>query len=157
VAKDAGGNVKPNEGLRLTNQAIGHGIAERCRGRDWSGCVADPAIFTEMGSASIYAEIKKAAAERHHPLHFSKANNERITGWQKMCDMLENAAAERPEKPGMWVFNTCVSFLRTVPTLQRDDARPDDVNTDQEDHCGDAARYGCNTTPAKAGLGRFYQ
>jgi hypothetical protein len=31
VAKDSGGNVKPVEGLRLTNQALGHGIAERCR------------------------------------------------------------------------------------------------------------------------------
>jgi hypothetical protein len=32
VAKDSGGNVKPKEGLRLTNQALGHGIAERSRG-----------------------------------------------------------------------------------------------------------------------------
>jgi hypothetical protein len=41
-----------------------------------------------------------------------------------MRDMLENAAADRPEKPGLWVFNKCVNFLRTVPTLQRDDNQP---------------------------------
>jgi hypothetical protein len=88
VAKDASGNVKPNEGLRLTNQAIGHGIAERSKGRTWSGCVADPAIFTEMGRESIYAEIKAAAAERGHTLTFGRANNDRVGGWQKMRDMI---------------------------------------------------------------------
>jgi len=98
VAKDAGGNVKPNEGLRLTNQALGHGIAERCRDREWSGCVADPAIFAEMGRESIYAEIRKAAEKRHN-IVFTRANNDRIGGWQRMRDMLENAAADRPEKP----------------------------------------------------------
>lgn len=156
VAKDDHGRIKPNEGQRLTNQALGHGIAERSKGRTWSGCVADPAIFAEMGRESIYAEIKKAAAEKGHALNFTRANNDRIGGWQKMRDMIENASIDRPEKPGLWVFNTCINFLRTVPTLQRDESRPDDVDTDQEDHCGDAARYGCNTTVSKAGLGRFY-
>jgi hypothetical protein len=149
VAKDSGGNVKPNEGLRLTNQALGHGIAERSRDRDWSGCVADPAIFAEMGRESIYAEIRKAAAERRHSLVFTRANNDRVGGWQKMRDMLENVAADRPEKPGLWVFNTCVNFLRAVPTLQRDENRPDDVDTDQEDHAVDACRYACNSTERK--------
>lgn len=55
----------------------------------------------------------------------------------------------RPEKPDLWVFNTCVNFLRTVPTLQRDDNRPDDVDTDQEDHSADACRYACNSTERK--------
>lgn len=155
VAKDGAGNVKPNEGTRLTNQALGHGIAQRCKGREWSGCVADPAIFAELGRESIYAEIRKAAAERGHTLVFGKANNDRIGGWQRMRDMIENAAVDRPEKPGLWVFNTCVNFLRTVPTLQRDDAKPDDVDTDQEDHCGDACRYACNNTPKTFTEGRM--
>jgi hypothetical protein len=155
VAKDAAGNVKPNEGLRLTNQALGKGIAERSRGRVWSGCVADPSIFANHGRESIYAEIRRAAAEAHHALTFAPANNDRVAGWQKMRDMLENAAADRPEKPGLWVFNTCVNFLRTVPTLQRDEARPDDIDTDQEDHCGDAARYACNSTPRAAAMSRY--
>ena len=72
-----------------------------------------------------------------------------------MRDMIENAAADRPEKAGLWVFNTCVNFLRTVPTLQRDESKPDDVDTDQEDHCADAARYACNSTPKKAGYAGY--
>lgn len=155
VAKDSGGNVKPNEGLRLTNQALGHGIADLCRDKEWSGCVADPAIFAEMGRESIYAEIKKAAAERRHNLVFTRANNDRVGGWQRMRDMLENAATDRPEKPGLWVFNTCVNFLRTVPTLQRDENKPDDVDTDQEDHAADACRYAANSTPKTLVEGRM--
>jgi len=154
IAKDAAGNVKPNEGLRLTNQALGYGIAERSKGRVWSGCVADPAIFSEMGRESIHEKIKRAAAEKGHVLSLGRANNDRIGGWQKMRDMIENAAADRPEKPGLWVFDTCVNFLRTVPTLQRDDSRPDDIDTDQEDHCGDAARYACNSMPKTMRVGQ---
>jgi hypothetical protein len=126
---------------------------------EWSGCVADPAIFAEMGRESIYVEIRKAAAERRHSFVFTRANNDpnndRVGGWQKMRDMLENAAADRPEKPGLWVFNTCVNFLRTVPTLQRDENKPDDVDTDQEDHAVDACRYACNSTERKLVEGRM--
>ena len=99
--------------------------------------------------------MRKAAAEANHTLTFTPANNDRISGWQKMRDMLENAAADRPEKPGLWVFSTCLNFLRTVPTLQRDEAKPDDIDTNQEDHIADAARYAVNSTPRVASVGRY--
>jgi len=35
------------------------------------------------------------------------------------------------------VFSTCKDFIRTVPALQHDQARPEDVDTDGEDHAGD--------------------
>jgi len=113
--------------------------------------------FLQKWAGSRSTPKSAKPAERHHVLNFAKANNDRIGGWQKMRDMIENAAADRPEKSGLWVFSTCVNFLRTVPTLQRDEANPDDVNSDQEDHCGDAARYACNTVPKKVGVGRYYQ
>ena len=116
--------------------------------------MADPSIFANHGRESIYAEMKKAAAEVNHTLNFAPGNNDRVTGWQKMRDMLENSAADRPEKPGLWIFNNCVNFLRTVPTLQRDEGRPDDIDTNQEDHIADATRYACNSTPKVASVGR---
>ncbi|UEM07254.1 hypothetical protein JL101_032680 (plasmid) [Skermanella rosea] len=72
TVKDAGGNVKPNEGLRLTSRAMGRGIAERSRGRTWSGWVVDPAIFTEVGRESIYAEIRKATAGKGQVLNVGR-------------------------------------------------------------------------------------
>lgn len=43
--------------------------------------------------------------------------------------------------PGLYVFETCRQFIRTVPVLPRDVKNPDDVDTRAEDHCYDETRY----------------
>ena len=45
------------------------------------------------------------------------------------------------------VFDTCRDFIRTVPVLQHDPARPEDLDTDAEDHVADEARYACLSRP----------
>jgi len=45
------------------------------------------------------------------------------------------------------VFETCRDFIRTVPALQHDPDRPEDLDTDGEDHAADEARYGCLSRP----------
>ena len=144
-AKTKTGDIVPNEGLRLTNLALGEGIAQRSLGYKFSGCVADPSIYSKLGRESIYDEMRKGAAEANHNLIMSPADNNRIGGWQKMRDMLENSRADRPEKPGLWVFETCHHWLRTVPVMQRSDTDFDDVDTTQEDHTADDTRYVCMT------------
>lgn len=139
--RDANGNLKHNEGMRLTNIALGNGIGIRSQDHNFSGCVADPAIFSQLGRESIYDEIRKGAAEVGHHLVFQRADNNRIAGWQRLRDMLEASAAPRPEKPGIWAFETCEHFARTIPVLQRDEKNPDDIDTDQEDHVADETRY----------------
>jgi hypothetical protein len=47
----------------------------------------------------------------------------------------------------MVVFDTCADFIRTVPTLQHDPARPEDLDTKGEDHVADEARYGVMSRP----------
>ncbi len=154
VAKDAKtGEILPNEGMRLTNLALGEGIADRSKGRKFSGCVADPSIFSKLGRESIYDEMKKGARDSLHNLIFSPADNNRIGGWQKMRDMLENAAQDHPEKPGLWVFENCHHWLRTVPVMQRSETDFDDVDTSQEDHCADDTRYACQTGARKLSVG----
>ena len=39
------------------------------------------------------------------------------------------------------MFNTCREFIRTFPALSYDPLRPEDINTDMEDHIYDATRY----------------
>jgi hypothetical protein len=58
-----------------------------------------------------------------------------------MREYLAESAKEHPETPGLWVFSTCVNFIRTVPVLQRDTHKPDDIDSDAEDHVADSARY----------------
>ncbi len=153
VAHKDDGSMMPNEGLRLTNLALGNGIAQRSLRYNFSGCVADPSIWNKLGRESIYTEMQKGAAEVGHKLFFTPADNNRVAGWQKMRDMLENAAKDRPEDPGLWVFNTCKQFIRTVPVLQRDDTKPDDLDTAQEDHVADDTRYICMTGPRTLKVG----
>ena len=51
--------------------------------------------------------------------------------------------------PMMYVFSNCKAFIRTIPLLQYDDHRPEDLDTDGEDHCADEARYFLMSRPIK--------
>jgi hypothetical protein len=161
VQKDASGNPKANVGLTLRNTAIGRGIVERSReyrghSVNWNGCVADPSIFSEHGRESIYVDLQRGAAEVGGSLNFERAQNDRVVGWTRMRDYLEESAKDHPERPGLWIFENCTNWLRTVPTLQRDEANPDDVETTQEDHCGDEQRYLILSQNRRGSSGRVY-
>lgn len=45
------------------------------------------------------------------------------------------------------IFDTCHAFARTVPVLQHDPARPEDLDTSAEDHVADEVRYACMSRP----------
>ena len=49
--------------------------------------------------------------------------------------------------PMMYVFKTCRGFIRTVPALLYDDVKPEDIDTDLEDHIADECRYVCMARP----------
>ena len=51
--------------------------------------------------------------------------------------------------PRMYVFNNCKAFIRTMPLLQYDDVRPEDLDTGGEDHVADEVRYFCMSRPVK--------
>jgi len=142
VAKDPQGYVKPDVGLNLMNTELGAGIVSRSKGRNFSGCVADPSIFTKAGGPSIYDQMRQGARDAGGMFTFSKADNSRVSGWKKMRDMLKSASEEHPESPGIWVFENCIDWIRTVPVLQRDGRNQDDIDTNSEDHAADETRYG---------------
>lgn len=48
------------------------------------------------------------------------------------------------------MFETCQDLIRTLPALQHDPDRPEDVDTDSEDHAPDEARYACMSYPYTA-------
>jgi dTDP-D-glucose 4,6-dehydratase len=49
--------------------------------------------------------------------------------------------------PMLFFFSTCEHTIRTVPALQHDEMRIEDVNTKGEDHAGDETRYACSARP----------
>jgi len=49
--------------------------------------------------------------------------------------------------PMWYCFKTCVALIRTLPALQHDMKKPEDCDTDGEDHAPDALRYGLMSRP----------
>lgn len=47
----------------------------------------------------------------------------------------------------LFVFDTCLDWFRTMPTLQHDKNQPEDLNSDMEDHAADETRYACMSRP----------
>lgn len=140
---------RPNVGLRMENEALGAEIFKVTRDAKFISSVADPSIFVEDGGDSIYTQLRKGAKAEAKKIgkpnqglpEFQTVDNSRIAGWTKMTTMLKQAGKPIAETPGMWVTESCVHFIRTVPVLQRSDKNPDDVDTDGEDHTGDESRY----------------
>lgn len=135
----------PNTGLRMTDVMIARGIVERetamgIRDRVKPG-PADSSIFhAEPGRKSI------ADAMREHGVSFTEADKRpgsRKAGWQRVRGMLEAALESPMEWPGLFVFDHCRQFIRTLPVLPRSDRDPDDVDTEAEDHIADEVRYRC--------------
>ena len=134
-----GWNGKPNEGLRLTAPEVGSGIKRREADETIADQVLDPAAFAEDGGPSI--------AERMG-LGWRPADNARVGrlgamgGWDQVRERLKGDG-----EPMVYVFSTCTHLIRTLPALQHDPHRAEDVNTESEDHAPDALRYLCMSRP----------
>jgi Terminase large subunit, T4likevirus-type, N-terminal len=139
---------RKNEGLKLPIGEIAARINRKIEGRGWdpricrrSGNVADTSIFDENdGRPSLAHDFEDAGVIWERA---DKGPGSRIQGVEQLRKML---SATKPvdglrERPGLFVCENCVEFLRTVPTLQRSDSNPEDVDTESDDHLFDAIRY----------------
>jgi hypothetical protein len=67
---------------------------------------------------------------------FHAADNARVPhrgsmgGW----DQLRSRLVGQDGRPMIYCFSTHAASIRTIPALQHDPARPEDVNTESEDH-----------------------
>ena len=102
--------------------------------------VADPAIWN-----AEYGESIADTAEKYR-IFFDKGDNKRIAGWQQVHYRL---AFDEEGIPMMYIFKNCKGFIRTMPLLQYDEHKPEDVDTSQEDHIADETRYMCMMNPMK--------
>lgn len=124
----------PNVGLKLTAEKVAQGIREREQEQQAYG-VIDPAAFQEDGGPSI--------ASRMAPTIWRPADNKRVPGW----DQLRGRLIGENGRPMLYFFSTCTHTIRTLPMLQHDPSKAEDVDTDSEDHAGDETRYACMSRP----------
>ena len=109
------------------------------KGREILG-VADPSIWDGSKGESVADTAVK------YGLYFSPGVNDRIPGWMQVHYRL---AFDENGYAGMYIFDTCKAFIRTIPTLQFDDQKPEDLNTEGEDHVADEVRYMCMSRPIR--------
>lgn len=135
---------EPNVGLKLDAEEVAVGIKKREQDEvvDEAMSVADPSMWKEDGGASIAERMLKAVKGNLGP-RFRPADNTRIAGWQQVRARLNGEDGH----PLLFVTADCLDFLRTVPALQHDPNRIEDVDTDGEDHAGDDLRYACMARP----------
>ena len=50
-------------------------------------------------------------------------------------------------RPMVYTFHTLVASIRTIPVLQHDPDRAEDLDTKSEDHAADDWRYACSSRP----------
>jgi len=138
-----GSDGRPNVGLRMPAEAVGEQIRVKEAGDTIAYGVADPAIFSSDGGPSIAERMGRCGA------YFRPADNARVTrggamgGWDQLRARLHGDDAG----PGLVIFETCRDLIRTLPALQHDPDKPEDVDTDNEDHAPDTLRYACMARP----------
>lgn len=151
VKRDNDGRPKANVGLRLSVEAVARGILERERGEkiDESLSRADPSMWKEDGGPSFIERMLKCDLKNPSAIvgpRFAPADNQRINGWQQMYARLAWEEVDDGE-PMLFVTEDCRDWWRTVPALQHNENKPEDVNSDMEDHAGDDTRYACMARP----------
>jgi hypothetical protein len=134
---------KADTGLKMTVEQVGAGIIERDSGDKMDYSVADPAIFAKDGGPSMSSRF----ADKK--VYFRRAKNKRTSteavhgGWDQMRDRLDGMDG----KPMLYFFDNCFDSIRTIPALQHDPNKAEDLDTKMEDHAADECRYACMSRP----------
>lgn len=139
------GASEPGVGLKLTAEEVAEGILSRqTEAEAGIGGVLDPSAFAQDGGPSIAERMAR------RKVFFRPADNKRVSqrgamgGWDQMRARLKGDADGNPM---VVCFSTCRDSIRTIPVLQHDHARPEDLDTEAEDHAADEWRYGCMSRP----------
>lgn len=150
--RDEAGRVLADTGLKLDVEDVAAGILRRevDAGEQVDGqlSVADPSMWKEDGGPSLIERLVLHRPKWWKPgmptLTLQPADNTRVTGWQQVRARL-NGTDDGDAL--LFVTEDCTDFIRTVPVLQHDKHKPEDVDSDGEDHVADEVRYACMARP----------
>lgn len=136
----------PNTGVQLPAELAGQRILQLEKGETLSYRVLDPAAFSSDGGPSIAERLYTGSSGA---LAFRRADNARVArlgamgGWDQMRSRMLGEGGH----PMVYTFDNCRDSIRTIPILQHDENRIEDVNSDMEDHAADDWRYACMSRP----------
>lgn len=125
-------------GLKMSTEDVAKGIKEREEKKEtFDMSVIDPSAFKEDGGPSH--------AERfgRKKIFWQRGDNQRVSGWQQVRDRLIGVG----EQAMIYFFTTCEHTIRTMPMMQHDKKKVEDMDTQGEDHACDETRYACMSRP----------
>lgn len=70
-----------------------------------------------------------------------KSPGSRINGLELARTRMKEANKKHPESAAIYIMDHCRASISIIPTLPRDEKKPDDVDTNAEDHIWDDIRY----------------
>jgi len=149
------GDADKPKGLCMLAEDIAQGIVQRQV--DWGineiikPGPADNSINSVENGNCVASDMRASVmvnGKRMRGVSWTKSDKRpgsRVIGWQQMRKYLSGALNKSKlprERPGLFICEQCVDFIRTVPLLPRDERKLDDIPTDNiEDHIADEARY----------------
>ena len=127
--------------------------------------VFDPAVFGDKQHHSLKKDSREGlsgaeimqetinewfeeAQKPNDAFLITRADNRRIEGWRNLRQWLRVVDNNSRFK----VFKTCMSFVTTFPANVHDERKPEDLDTDGEDHSADEARYAVMSRPPETDL-----
>ncbi|MEH3108989.1 MAG: terminase family protein [Agrobacterium cavarae] len=149
IKTDAEGKYMPNQGLKMTAEAVGTQVRVKDGTDRIEYGVLDPAAFAQDGGPSIAERMMQGSTGKNGST-FRAADNKRVPsrgamgGWDQMRSRLEG---DEDGRPMLFFFETCIHAIRTIPALMHDQNRPEDLDSDMEDHAADEVRYACMSRP----------
>lgn len=137
-----------NEGLKMPAKQVARGIIDMEQSLvsgKWimrrpspgpaDNAIADtqnpktPTIADDMGSKGVRWERS------------DKSPGSRKIGLELLRTRIAEAGKDHPEDAALYIFDHCRNLLEHLPVLQRDEKKPEDVDSSQEDHDYDSLRY----------------
>lgn len=115
-------------------------------GEDCVYTAASPDMWAERGIADI-GGVTLAEVFATHGVPLIRADNTRLSGWQRVREYLRGSGENGAGKPRLQVFSTCVNLIRTLPVMTYDKHRVEDVGDGLEDHACESLRYGLMSRP----------
>lgn len=141
---------KHNVGLKLPAEEVGRRIVDLEQGENVTYGVLDPSAFRHDSGPSIAEKMANEGA------NFMPADNTRVGamgamgGWDEVRSRLRGVLDDEGKPIGVplvYIFDTCDAIVRTLPAMQHDPRRPEDMDTRGEDHAPDSFRYGVMSRP----------
>lgn len=135
---------KANEGDQATSQEIAKrvlSIDNALLAEYNARCIPGPAdtqIWEVRDGRAIATELSRYGCRWTRAY---KGSGSRIAGWAIIRQMLGAAKRGDLESPHLYFFPAAQHHIRTLPLMQRDKKKPEDIDTDLEDHCMDSLRY----------------